>query len=427
MTIQAWGNFIERLPPFTASGVMSTPLGTVMAPGSRVAAYVRSTGTQTGDPKHIQNPLADIESALPYCRSGYNDVIVVLPNHSQSVTASTFSGLVAGTRIVGVGNPFASNAPTFTFDATTSRLAVGVADVSITGCYFDMAGIDAVVECFDVTGAGFEFIGNRCRLSTTSIAAEIVMTLDTGANFARILNNYFYGLAGVQIANGILVSAAITDLEIAGNRFIAPGVAGTGLININAAALRVDIHHNAIYNNEASSTACITVSDAASSGFIRDNEFGVLLSTGAVEEYGINWAGSSSLIQQHRNTITNDNITAPVPCGNQVLAPMFVLIAPAVGATGVTATDNVVLTFDQNVILSDATNEDGIRLIDESDGSQVAAAVSSSTNTIIINPDSSLGSGTYRTIVSPGAIRSAAGVLWDRRIDFLDDVNFGVT
>jgi len=54
----------------------------ILSPGARVAAYVRSTGAQSDDdPMLNANLVTTLSAGLARCRSGFNDVVFVLPGH----------------------------------------------------------------------------------------------------------------------------------------------------------------------------------------------------------------------------------------------------------------------------------------------------------------------------------------------------------
>src|SRR6478735_310820 len=106
--------FSPDLPQVSSGAGMKTPFGiTLLPPGSRIAAYVRSTGAQAGDdPFTNANLVTTLAAGVARARAGLGDTVVVMPGHNESVTDATMlTGLVAGTRIVGFGR--GGNMPVF--------------------------------------------------------------------------------------------------------------------------------------------------------------------------------------------------------------------------------------------------------------------------------------------------------------------------
>lgn len=295
-----------------SNGAILSQYGILLPPGANVAAYVRSTGIQDTDSQFLStNLVATLAAGLARCRSGMGDYVVCLPGHAENVTdATTFSAaLLAGTRIVGVGS--GTLRPTFTFTATTSRMTVNVANVTIVGCLFLLDGIDAVVNAINVTAADFTFAGNEVEVSTTAKAAAIVMTLGTGAHRANISNNVFRGLTAAPVTDGILVSGAITDARISDNEMVFAGTTTNGLIRVTGIALGLKILRNVMNNARAASVACINYANVAITGQCRDNTLTVL-STGAVSAgvTGITVGGTANLTGYFNNYTANDPNTS---------------------------------------------------------------------------------------------------------------------
>src|SRR3990167_8848841 len=104
-------SFGPSLPTFAVGTGFNTKFGPiVLEPGARVAAYVRSTGAVSDeDPLIATNLVSTLGAGLARCRSGKNDVVFVLPGHSEAVTSTTLDNLVAGPRVIGCGR--GSNRP----------------------------------------------------------------------------------------------------------------------------------------------------------------------------------------------------------------------------------------------------------------------------------------------------------------------------
>lgn len=258
-------------------GGIRTPFGVMLPPGARVAAYVRSTGLQSGDDAFLATNLCTtLAQGLARARAGMGDYVVCLPGHVESVAdGTTFSAaLVAGTKILGVGK--GTNQPTFTWNATAAQWAVAVADVQITGLRLLFDGITAVVAAIAVSAADFTFVGNDVEVSTTSKAPTAGITLAVGAARAVISGNNFRGDVAASVATALIViSGAAPGIAIEDNDFICPVTIATGHISVAAACLGLKICRNNMYNTTASSTACVSFGAFAADGIVADNRFAI--------------------------------------------------------------------------------------------------------------------------------------------------------
>lgn len=275
------------------SGGLKHELGCHIPPNVQVQ-YVCSSGRSNGDPAYFGSFLRpSVKSAMRYCRAGKGDVIVVLPGHEENIDSAWAANLVAGTVIIGLGDPRKSNAPKFTFDAVASTVDVDVDDVTIANCKF-IAGANNITLGFDVNAAGFKFIGNLVDLGTTA-ALHFATFMNFAAESANctIASNEMIGK--IAITNAILVGAACDGIRILNNDIRGiTGAVGTGLISVTAAATNIDIRGNRIHHALASSTAAINFADVAATGFCSDNQNSVEAAGSATN--GIVLAGTSNIL-----------------------------------------------------------------------------------------------------------------------------------
>lgn len=274
----SYGNFLSSSLPYWQSlpGII-TPYGTLLKPGGRVAAYVRSTGAQDGEDHFAAsgNLVSTLQAGLARCRSGQGDIVYVLPGHTESIsTADFFTNLVAGTQIIGVGRPGASNNPTLTWTAVASTFLLDVADVSLVGLNMNMAGADNVTAPITITGAGCSIVGCDVSMGTSSaLECAKAVLVSTGANNTLIAGNKFYNSGGAVCTAVVDIAAAVARTTIAANDFDIEGSAATdGAILISAvASTQGRISRNVIRNRRASAAVCIRIVDAASDGIISEN------------------------------------------------------------------------------------------------------------------------------------------------------------
>lgn len=297
------GSFLfPGLPAATIGAGVRTPIGTLLPPGANIAAYVRSSGGQVSgeDPELATSGrvVKTLAAALPYCRAGRGDYIIVLPGHTENVTSATaLGGLVAGTRIIGVGN--GSMMPTFTWTATAAQWAVNVADVVISGLKLDLGGANGVTKAINVTGAGVQIVANELVTSSgAALKAAIAVEVGTGAARFTFANNLVDGSTDAA-TDVLLVAAAVDRVRITDNEMSAAATAANGLIRVSAAATNLRILRNHIANTVASSTACIAIGNVAATGIIADNYLSTL-NNGTANAQGIT-VGAAGLVRCFQN------------------------------------------------------------------------------------------------------------------------------
>ena len=259
-----------------------TLYGTWLPPGSRVAAYVGPQSDTTDSYSTSSLLVATLNAGLARCRSGKGDVVVVLPGHTENVsTADFFTSLVAGTRIIGVGNPGETNHPTFTWTATASTFLLDVANVSIDNLTFNLIGIDAVVAPITVSAAGCSI--SNCHLICQDATKGVLKGVDVGAGGSgfRFINNRVTGIgeAKPMTSAPVLISGAANDVVVSDN-FICtanPGTNVLGLIAVTAAATNLTIVRNTLIQLETAATALhgVTVGNVAATGVIAYNNLKV--------------------------------------------------------------------------------------------------------------------------------------------------------
>ena len=285
-----------------------TPFGVVLPPSCKVV-YVRSLGAQDQDPYDETGRLVPtLAQALAQCRSGLADTVVCLPGHVENVVDATMlANLVAGTKIIGVGQ--GSNTPTFTFTATAGQWVLNKNDVMVCGLQFNLAGINAVAKAFAVTGNDVTFCGCDFAVTTASNAPTVAIEVGTGAvGGARFgfYGNRMRGVAAGVAGDGILISGTGANIEITDNNMAFPATSASGLVRVATAALDLLIARNLMSNIAAASIAAISFGASASSGMVADNAIRVQ-STGAqtLGTTGIT-TGATTICGFYRNAITND-------------------------------------------------------------------------------------------------------------------------
>jgi hypothetical protein len=213
----AYGNFLSTALPYYQSmpGII-TPYGTLLKPGGRIAAYVRSTGAQDGEDHFAQSGMlvSTINAGLQRCRSGQNDIVYVLPGHTETYSSSgaIWANLVAGAQIIGVGTPGATNNPNVTLAHTGASMALNVANVTVSGLNINTATA-STTGFIVVTGAGCTMAGNFINI-TAALGANPAIAVTGAANFHFVGNHVVADCTDPIIE---VTGAGSTNMEVVGN------------------------------------------------------------------------------------------------------------------------------------------------------------------------------------------------------------------
>lgn len=281
--------------------------GYILGPNGGRVFYVDSGGIRDGFNDDIASLLSPtLEAAMAQCRANRGDTICVLPQHTQSVTATpTF---VAGVRIVGVGN--GDERPTFNWTTAASQWAVAVANVSIENCVLNLAATaaTATTKAIAITGASTTLAGNRIIMSAGAAQqATIGIEIGTGADQTTLIGNDVFGTSDGAVVDAIKIVAAVKKTRILSN-VVDVGMSATtkGLVSMTVAPVNVVIDSNYLANSITSSTKAL-VGITAATGYVANNmlfitnatggatAIGTLGSLGFIENYGCATNGSGLL------------------------------------------------------------------------------------------------------------------------------------
>lgn len=286
---------------------LRTQYGVILPPGARVAAYVRSTGVQSGDDAFLATNLCTtLAQGLARVRPGFGDFVVCLPGHIETVVdGTTFSSaLVAGAKIIGVGR--GSNMPQVVFAATGAQWLVNKADVLVTGFRFSSSTTNTLLP-ITVTAADFGFYNNDVQTAATYLFVTCTIQLQAGADRADISGNVFRGIVNGGSGSVILVSGIVDCARICDNEINTSNASAAGCISVTAAATGLKILRNTINNQTAASVAAISYANVACTGHCAYNTMTVL-STGAVSAgvTGITVGGTNNITGYFQNFCVND-------------------------------------------------------------------------------------------------------------------------
>lgn len=295
----------DDLPFRFLGGGSRSEFGQLLPPGGRVAAYVRSGGVSDQDDEQIRRLLVTtLNAGLARCRSGKGDVVMVLPDHSESInSADKMSSLVAGTKIVGCGD--GNLRPTFTWTAAGATFLFDVANVSLSNCILKLAdsgnaGV-TVAAPITVSAAGCSIVG--CRIMFGDDANDIVtigITTTASADDFTFSGNTCIGATAAECTTFLQIVGAdrlvMHDNYIAG----ATSAAGVGIVRFaTTASTDIDLRRN-VYINRKALSQCAVTGLAGVSGVSHQEHF-AYLDTASLTP----WLTSTGIMTFHRPTVTN--------------------------------------------------------------------------------------------------------------------------
>lgn len=253
-----------------------------------------------GDPRFFST----IDSAVAACTANAGDVIIVMPGHTETVTAAGGLDLdIAGITILGLGN--GNDRPLINLTtATTADIDIDAANITIENVIIDLTGIDAVAAGIDVNANDFTLRNCRVIIGDSDGQAVVGVLSDTNIDRVTVENCDFLGdtIAGPEAAIRLIggVEHKIRHNNIQGSFSEAP------LSLVTTAPLRVLIEHNVLINVVAAGTAAIQ-GVASMTGVVRFNSMahrtddlgGWINTPGSVdsyENYGTNAVGETAIL-----------------------------------------------------------------------------------------------------------------------------------
>jgi hypothetical protein len=216
--------------------------------------------------KNSKRPLATIDGAINKCTANKGDVIIVMPNHAESVTAAAGIACdVAGITIIGLGS--GEQRPTITFTTSTGAdVDIDAADVTIKNILFK-AGVDALTGPIDVNSTDFTLENCEMRDTTGFQTTQWIVATSQSDRMKIVGNKHVCPAAGP--ASWIKITGGAEDVIIANNDD--DSLYSTGNIsNTSTALVRAKISGNRLVNRGTTATACIDLVSTAT-GTISDN------------------------------------------------------------------------------------------------------------------------------------------------------------
>lgn len=191
------------MPVLGSSGIMTTGNVFFVDSGASSAA----DGNAMTDPK---KPGATIDAAIGRCTANNGDTIIVMPGHTETISAAGGVTVdVAGVSVIGLGN--GADRPNISFTATTSTYVVTAASHLLQNvlCTGD---VDAIVTMFSASAADCSLLD----VETRDVTGQMVSTITTATGADRLLvDRYVHrGAAAAGGANCIELVGADDGVTI---------------------------------------------------------------------------------------------------------------------------------------------------------------------------------------------------------------------
>lgn len=243
--------------------------------------YVSSvTGSDTNNNGTSQaTPFATLGKAVAAATANNNDVIVLLPNHAESIVNATALNLsIAGIQIIGFGSGLSR--PVITLStANTATITVSAANIHIENVVF-IANFLAIASLFTLTAAkDFQLVSCLFKDTSSILNFLALVTTDTTSNDADGLLIQACTFLGLATSGAVLLVSPLGTNDrwtIQGNYYSTP-TTGTGAV-IPIATGKILTNLQLLGNNfnlvNAAGTATgylITTNGSTNTGFIDGN------------------------------------------------------------------------------------------------------------------------------------------------------------
>ncbi len=284
--------------------VTTTPALTPQTWGGGAIVWVgNATGLPAGDGSKRTYPLSSVFGASGAIAklASLNKVsgqvqkggtIMVLPNHVESLAASTsFTTLggsaLTGTNIIGLGTGL--QRPRFNWTAQASALLINLAGTWIRNCFFDLNNTAATVVTAAITvsaaDCGLEDVEMLPNVSATQLTTTAVTIASGATRFTMNRVNITGPTAATNPTDIVTTTAAVAQLTMRDCKFVVgTNATTTGVLNLATAPTDVAIDNCVFNNRKASSTKCL-VASASTTGYLA-NCTGIIQTTGAATAFG---------------------------------------------------------------------------------------------------------------------------------------------
>jgi hypothetical protein len=175
------------------------------------------TGANGNSGTNPSEAFATLDYAVGRCTAAKGDVIVLMPGHAETVTASNTTLDVSGITVIGLGSGLLR--PTFTYGAAAATITVSAANITVKNCHF-IGNFDNVAAAFTIGAAkDFRLESNTFVDNSSSLHFLSILVTGATANAAdglSIIGNRWSGLA-VAPAAAFSILGTIDRLSVLGN------------------------------------------------------------------------------------------------------------------------------------------------------------------------------------------------------------------
>jgi len=228
-----------------------------------------------------------IDYAVGNCTANNGDLIVVMPSHTESITAAAGLALdIAGITIVFLGN--GSNRGTIQFGtAVSADMNVDAANITLVNPRF-VAAIDALTGPIDVNAAGFKIIDGEW-FDAPAMGTTDCIVGDANATRLKIHGwKYYESTTGTQKQSNIQLNG-VDDAELV-NIDIRGDFATGNIENVTDEVLNIRLKNIIVDNLNASPTPGLVI-DANATGVAENVKIRTASGTTYVSNVGkINWS-----------------------------------------------------------------------------------------------------------------------------------------
>lgn len=250
------------------------------------------TGSNGNSGRQAGMPLASMSQAVTMARASMGDVVIVMPGHTETVSAAGGLALSkAGVYFAGMG--FGADRPTITFTtATTATMTLTAASNTLDNFIFTQT-FDAITSPLVVSAANVT-LKNSYFMTANASAQAVQMVLTTAAaNNLVITNNRFIGTADAGSTSAITIVGG-DNINITDNDFIGAYTTSVGAIQgLTTLTTNIVVRRNSIINRTASATKGIALL-TGSTGVIVENKFGIGSGAAPITADAAWWAGNWS-------------------------------------------------------------------------------------------------------------------------------------
>lgn len=266
--------------------------------------FVSSTNSAASDSagfgKDPDSPFATIDYAVGQCTANQGDVIYVMPNHAETVSAAGGLDLdVAGITVIGLGR--GGSQPTVTLGtANTADVDVDAANITVENLHF-AANFADIAAAIDVNADDFTLRG--CRFTEGTNLNFVICVQDAAAGGSdRITienchaicpdaaNTRFVNFAGTGTGHVVRNNTLIGDWGTA-------AIGGAGVVTY---ATVID---NVIYNAATDNDACINFAATATGICMRN-----LCGGGAAQANGV--TATAMAIAENYYGVASEDLSA---------------------------------------------------------------------------------------------------------------------